>query len=58
MDPYLALWMLARLIEPESLPRERIVVRFDLTDRGSPGRYWIIATRPGQRSLRPATRIR
>jgi hypothetical protein len=47
MDPYLVLWMLARLIEPESLPRERIVVRFDLTDRGNPSRYWIIATRWG-----------
>jgi len=47
MDPYLALWMLARLIEPASLPRERIVVRFDLTDRGNPGRYWIVAARRG-----------
>jgi hypothetical protein len=47
MDPYLALWMLARLIEPKKLPRERVVVRFDLTDRSNPDRYWVVATRRG-----------
>jgi hypothetical protein len=47
MDPYLALWMLARLIEPEKLPRERVVVRFDLTDRSNPNRYLVVATRRG-----------
>jgi len=47
MDPYLALWMLARLIGPNNLPRERIVVRFDLTDRSNPSRYWVVATRRG-----------
>jgi hypothetical protein len=47
MDPYLALWMLARLIEPKRLPRERVVVRFDLTDRSNPDRYWVIAARRG-----------
>jgi DNA-binding HxlR family transcriptional regulator len=47
MDPYLALWMLARLIGPNNLPRERVVVRFDLTDRSNPSRYWVVATRRG-----------
>ncbi len=43
LDPYLALWMLARLIDPESLPRPRVVVRFDLTDESKPNRYWVVA---------------
>jgi DNA-binding HxlR family transcriptional regulator len=47
IDPYLALWMLARLIEPASLPQDRIVVRFDLTDRSKPDRYWVVASRRG-----------
>ena len=47
IDPYLALWMLSRLIEPASLPRDRVVVRFDLTDGSSPSRYWLVATRRG-----------
>ena len=47
IDPYLALWMLTRLIEPQSLPRDRVVVRFDLTGRASPSRYWVVATRRG-----------
>ena len=47
LDPYLALWMLARLIDPPSLPRPRIVVRFDLTDRSKPNRYWLLAARSG-----------
>jgi DNA-binding HxlR family transcriptional regulator len=46
-DPYLALWMLARLIEPTSLPQDRVVVRFDLTGRGNPDRYWVVASRRG-----------
>lgn len=45
LDPYLALWMLARLIEPSSLPRDRVVVRFDLTDGSRPRRYWMVADR-------------
>lgn len=47
LDPYLALWMLSRLIDPRSLPRARIVVRFDLTDRAAPNRYWLVAARTG-----------
>jgi DNA-binding HxlR family transcriptional regulator len=41
-DPYLALWTVARLVEPESLPRPRVVVRFDLTDGSRPPRYWLV----------------
>lgn len=47
MDPYLALWMLARLIDPAGLPRDRVVVRFDLACRSRPSRYWVVATRRG-----------
>jgi len=42
LDPYLALWMLTQLIDPHSLPRDRVVVRFDLTDRSRPNRYWLV----------------
>lgn len=45
LDPYLALWMLARLIDPSSLPRDRVTVRFDLTDRSRPNRYWLVVDR-------------
>lgn len=45
LDPYLALWMLARLIDPDTLPRERVVVRIDLTDGSRPNRYWVVANR-------------
>ncbi|GII03841.1 winged helix-turn-helix transcriptional regulator [Planobispora takensis] len=47
LDPYLALWTLTRLIPPASLPRPRIVVRFDLTDRSRPDRYWLVLTATG-----------
>lgn len=47
LDPYLALWMLARLIDPTSLPRRRVVVRFDLTDRSRPDRYWLVVEPSG-----------
>jgi DNA-binding HxlR family transcriptional regulator len=44
LDPYLALWTLCRLVEPASLPRPRVVVRFDITDRSRPPRYWLVLT--------------
>jgi DNA-binding HxlR family transcriptional regulator len=46
-DPYLALWMLARLIRTDELAQDRVVVRFDLTDRSRPNHYWLIAARSG-----------
>ncbi len=46
-DPYLALWMLARLLGTEMLSRPRVVVRFDLTDRSRPNRYWLVAATTG-----------
>jgi DNA-binding HxlR family transcriptional regulator len=45
-DPYLALWTLAHLIDAGTLPRRRVVVRFDLTD-SKPERYWLVLTRDG-----------
>src|SRR5688572_9131754 len=29
-DPYLMLWMLARMVDPATLPRPRVVIRFEL----------------------------
>jgi hypothetical protein len=46
-DPYLVLWTITRLLDPAALPRPRVVVRFDLTDRSSPGRYWLVCARTG-----------
>ena len=41
-DPYLALWTMARLIEPDSLPRTRVVVRFDVVRDRAPLRLWLV----------------
>jgi DNA-binding HxlR family transcriptional regulator len=46
-DPYLALWTISRLIEPDSLPRSRVVVRFDLTGKPRYNRFWLVAGRTG-----------
>ncbi len=46
-DPYLALWTIARLIEPGSLPRERVVVRFDVADARGHDRFWLVADGTG-----------
>lgn len=46
-DPYLALWTICRMISPETLPRPRIVVRFDLTDGRRPDRFWLVLDRNG-----------
>lgn len=46
-DPYLALWTVSRMIDPGTLPRDRVVVRFDLTGVRGPGRYWLVAGRTG-----------
>jgi DNA-binding HxlR family transcriptional regulator len=44
-DPYLVLWTISRLLDPATLPRPRVVVRFDLTDQSNPGRYWLVCCR-------------
>ena len=41
-NPYLALWTLSRLIDPGSLPRSRVVVRFDLRTARPPHRFWLL----------------
>jgi hypothetical protein len=46
-DPYLALWTVSRMIEPDSLPRARVVVRFDLTGVRGPHRYWLVVGQTG-----------
>ncbi|HET6532273.1 MAG TPA: helix-turn-helix domain-containing protein [Actinoplanes sp.] len=46
-DPYLALWMVARLIDRSALPRPRIVVGFRITDRRPPNRYWLVVAGSG-----------
>jgi DNA-binding HxlR family transcriptional regulator len=46
-DPYLALWMLSRMIRPETLPRPRVVVRFHLPGQPPPNRFWLVLSRTG-----------
>jgi DNA-binding HxlR family transcriptional regulator len=46
-DPYLALWMLSRMITPETLPRPRIVVLFHITGRPAPNRFWLVLSTTG-----------
>jgi hypothetical protein len=38
---------LARLIDPGSLPRPRVVARFDITGRRPPNRFWLVASFSG-----------
>jgi DNA-binding HxlR family transcriptional regulator len=46
-NPYLALWTTSRLIDPASLPRSRVVVRFDLRTSPPPRRFWLLLQRTG-----------
>ncbi|WP_328466196.1 helix-turn-helix transcriptional regulator [Actinoplanes sp. NBC_00393] len=46
-DPYLALWTLARMITPDLVPRPRVVVAFQITDRRPPNRFWLVLSRTG-----------
>jgi len=39
-DPYLVVWMLSRLVPLDTLPRRRVVVRFDVPAHPPPNRYW------------------
>jgi DNA-binding HxlR family transcriptional regulator len=46
-DPYLALWTMSRLIDPASLPRSRVVVRFDVYRARGATRFWLLLDRTG-----------
>jgi DNA-binding HxlR family transcriptional regulator len=46
-NPYLVLWTLSRVIDQGSLPRTRVVVRFDLRSARSPRRLWLLLHRTG-----------
>ena len=41
LEPHLVLWDMSKQIKPEQLPRERVVVRFDLIDRRRK-RLWLV----------------
>lgn len=44
-DPGMVLWGWAKFIDPDRLPAQRVVIRFDLTDRPRE-RFWMLAGRP------------
>jgi DNA-binding HxlR family transcriptional regulator len=41
-DPYLVLWALSHLVDPATLPRGRVVIRFDVPDHRPPNRFWLV----------------
>jgi DNA-binding HxlR family transcriptional regulator len=41
-DPYVALWILSRLIDRDSLPQPRVVVRFDVRRAPRAVRFWLL----------------
>jgi DNA-binding HxlR family transcriptional regulator len=41
-DPYLVLWALSHLVDPRTLPRRRVVVRFDVRGHRPPNRFWLV----------------
>jgi DNA-binding HxlR family transcriptional regulator len=46
-DPYLALWIMSRMVDPAALPRSRAVVRFDVRRSGGQDRFWLLIDRTG-----------
>jgi DNA-binding HxlR family transcriptional regulator len=46
-NPYLALWTMSRMIDSDSLPRSRVVVRFDVRPSRPPRRFWLLLDRTG-----------
>jgi DNA-binding HxlR family transcriptional regulator len=45
LDAHVVLWGICKLLRPEELPAQRMVVRFDITDAPR-HRFWIVARRP------------
>ena len=56
-NPYLVLWTLSRVIDPESLPRARVVVRFDLRPSRPAAPVLAPAAPHGQRGLHGGARL-
>ena len=44
-DPFIALWSWARTVDVAALPPQRVVIRFDFTDRPRE-RFWLLLCRP------------
>ena len=49
-DPHLVLWDISKKVEEDRLPEERVVVRFDVSDRGKRKRLWLVLE-PGHREV-------
>jgi DNA-binding HxlR family transcriptional regulator len=46
VDPDYVVWATCRLVDPDRLPDERVVIRFDLSAPTGPARYWLLLQRP------------
>jgi DNA-binding HxlR family transcriptional regulator len=45
LDSHVVLWTMARLVDRDRLPEDRVVLRFDLTDLRRQNRFWMVLQR-------------
>ena len=45
LDSHVVLWSMARLLDRNQLPTDRVVIRFDLTDLERKNRFWMVLER-------------
>jgi L-alanine-DL-glutamate epimerase-like enolase superfamily enzyme/DNA-binding HxlR family transcriptional regulator len=45
LDSHVVLWSMARLVDRDQLPTDRVVIRFDLTDLQRKNRFWMVLER-------------
>jgi DNA-binding HxlR family transcriptional regulator len=45
LDSHVVLWSMARLVDRNQLPTDRVVIRFDLTDLPHKNRFWMVLER-------------
>jgi L-alanine-DL-glutamate epimerase-like enolase superfamily enzyme/DNA-binding HxlR family transcriptional regulator len=45
LDSHVVLWSMARLVDRDQLPIDRVVIRFDLTDLQRKNRFWMVLER-------------
>ncbi|MDP8927397.1 MAG: helix-turn-helix transcriptional regulator [Actinomycetota bacterium] len=47
LDPYVMLWGMAKLMDADKLPKQRVVIRFDIPDLPKPKQhFWLLVQRP------------
>lgn len=41
-DSHVVLWSMSRLVDRDTLPQKRLLIRFDLTDLDTKNRFWVV----------------